>query len=73
MEDAGDLHHLWTDPQMRRFFWDDEVITHQTAEAAVREAVEGFGRHGFGLWISERRQGRGDSIGFCGTSTTGRK
>jgi ribosomal-protein-alanine N-acetyltransferase len=66
MEDAGELHRLWTDPQMRRFFWDDEVIPCQRTGAAVREAVEGFGRHGFGLWISERRQGGGAPIGFCG-------
>ena len=61
MEDMGDLHRLWTDPQMRRFFWDDEVIPRQRAGDAVREAVEGFG-----LWISERTQGGGALIGFCG-------
>jgi [ribosomal protein S5]-alanine N-acetyltransferase len=66
MEDVGGLHRLWTDPEVRRFFWDDEVIPYERAEAAVREAVEDFGRHGFGLWISERAQGRGDPIGFCG-------
>ena len=66
MEDAGTLHRLWTDPEVRRFFWDDEMSPYERAEAAVREAVEGFGRHGFGLWISERRQHRGDPIGFCG-------
>ena len=42
------------------------MIPYKRAEAAVREAVEGFGRHDFGLWISERRQRRGDPIGFCG-------
>jgi RimJ/RimL family protein N-acetyltransferase len=66
MEDVGTLHRLWTDPEVRRFFWDDEVIPYERAEAAVRESVEDFGRHGFGLWISERRQHRGDPIGFCG-------
>jgi ribosomal-protein-alanine N-acetyltransferase len=66
MEDVGDLHRLWTDPQMRRFFWDDEVTPRQRAGAAVREVVEGFGCHGFGLWISERRQGGGAPVGFCG-------
>ena len=66
MEDVGDLHRLWTGPQVRRFFWDDEVIPHQRAGAAVREAVADFGRHGFGLWISERRRGGGDPRGFYG-------
>ncbi|CAA9519915.1 MAG: Acetyltransferase, GNAT family [uncultured Rubrobacteraceae bacterium] len=66
MQDVGYLHRLWTDPAVRRFFWDDEVITRGRAEAAVREAVEVFGRHGLGLWISERREGGGSPIGFCG-------
>ncbi|HEV2744817.1 MAG TPA: GNAT family N-acetyltransferase [Rubrobacter sp.] len=66
MEDVGYLHRLWTDPAVRRFFWDDEVITCGRAEAAVREAVEDFGRHGLGLWIPERRAGGGAPIGFCG-------
>jgi [ribosomal protein S5]-alanine N-acetyltransferase len=66
MQDVGTLHRLWTDPEVRRFFWDDEVIPYERAEAAVREAVEDFERHGFGLWISERRQSRGVPIGFCG-------
>ena len=26
MEDVEALHRLWTDPEVRRFFWDDEVI-----------------------------------------------
>lgn len=66
MQDVGYLHRLWTDPAVRRFIWDDEVITRRRAEAAVREAVEDFGRHGLGLWISERREGGGDPVGFCG-------
>lgn len=51
---------------MRRFFWDDEEIPHARAETAVREAVEGFGRHGFGLWVAERLGGGGAPVGFCG-------
>ncbi len=66
MQDVGYLHRLWTEPAVRRFFWDDEVITRGRAEAAVREAVEDFGRHGLGLWISERREGGGGPVGFCG-------
>lgn len=42
------------------------MITRGRAEAAVRGAVEDFGRHGLGLWISERREGGGDPVGFCG-------
>ncbi len=66
MQDVGELHRLWRDPAVRRYLWDDEEIPHARAEAAVREAVEGFGRHGFGLWIAERAEGGGTPIGFCG-------
>ncbi len=66
MEDVGTLHRFWTNPEVRRFFWEDEVIPYERAGAAVREAVEGFWRYRFGLWISERRQGGGAPIGFCG-------
>lgn len=66
MEDVGELHRLWREPAVRRFFWDDEEIPYERAEAAVREAVEGFGRHGFGLWVAERGEGGGTPIGFCG-------
>ena len=66
MQDVGYLHRLWTDPAVRRFFWDDEVITRGRAEAAVREAVEDFGRYGLGLWISEGRESAGAPVGFCG-------
>jgi hypothetical protein len=33
---------------VRRFFWDDEEIPYERAEAAVREAVEDFGATGSG-------------------------
>ena len=62
MGDVGELHRLWRDPAVRRFLWDDEEIPHERAEAAVREAVEGFGRHGFGLWVAERVVGGGGSL-----------
>ena len=60
MEDVGTLHRLWTDPEVRRFFWDDEVIPYERAEAAVREAVEDFGRHGFGRGIAGGAEARGN-------------
>jgi ribosomal-protein-alanine N-acetyltransferase len=64
MGDLGPLHRLWTHPDMRRFFWDDEVIPQTRAEATIREAVEGFERHGFGLWVAEGADGA--LLGFCG-------
>jgi len=56
-EEALDfLHRLWTDPDVRRFLWDDRVITLEEARAAVGGCRA--------LWIlRDRRDGEG--IGFC--------
>ena len=43
--DVDELQRVWIHPDVGRHFWDDEVITPERAEAAVREAVEGLGRH----------------------------
>lgn len=63
MDDLGELHSLWTDPVVREFFWDGEIISMERAQAAVREGVDAFGRHGFGLWVAEEA---GRLVGFCG-------
>lgn len=63
IEDLDALYRIWTDPVVRRFFWDGEVIPKGRAEAAVREGSEDFAKHGFGLWVAEEG---GSLIGFCG-------
>jgi [ribosomal protein S5]-alanine N-acetyltransferase len=63
MDDLDDLHRLWTDPAVREFFWDGETISRERAEAAVREGIGEFERHGFGLWVAEVGE---DLVGFCG-------
>lgn len=64
MDDLDALHRLWTHQDVRRFFWDGEEISTGRAEAAVREAIEGFERYGFGLWVAEGEEGA--ILGFCG-------
>jgi ribosomal-protein-alanine N-acetyltransferase len=63
IEDLDALYLIWTDPAVRRFFWDGEVISKERAEAAVREGGEDFAKHGYGLWAAEEG---GSLIGFCG-------
>jgi [ribosomal protein S5]-alanine N-acetyltransferase len=63
MDDLEGLHRLWTDPAVREFFWDGETISRERAEAAVREGMGEFDRHGFGLWVAEAGE---DLVGFCG-------
>ena len=64
MGDIDFLHDLWTQTGVRRYLWDGEVIPRSRAEAAVREAIENFERHGFGLWVAENEDGA--LLGFCG-------
>ena len=53
MHDLDALHRLWADPAVSEFFWDGETISRERAEAAVREGIGEFERHGFGLWVAE--------------------
>lgn len=63
--DVDALHRLWTDPDVRRYLWDDAVITREQAEEVVGASVESFDAHGFGQWVICLREG-GELIGFCG-------
>ena len=64
LDDMDALHRIWTDPEVRRFFWDGEVISRERAEAAVLEGGEAFAKHGFGLWVATEEAG--SLVGFCG-------
>lgn len=50
---------------MRRYLWDDEVISREKAEETLRAGIESFDRGGFGLWSVFPVTG-GALLGFCG-------
>ncbi|MGE4221717.1 MAG: GNAT family N-acetyltransferase [Vicinamibacterales bacterium] len=64
----GDLeavHALWTDPDVRRYLWDDEVVTRERALDALTDSDAGFASRGYGLWGIA--VGADDTLaGFCG-------
>ena len=65
---AGDvpaLHELWTDPAVRKYLWDDTIISRDRAADVVAASDEDFAAHGFGLW-AVRETATDDWIGFCG-------
>ena len=63
--DVDELHRLWTDPQVRKFLWDDIAIPRERAVAVVRSSLESFAKHGFGQWCIYKKES--DSLaGFCG-------
>ncbi|HEX8088914.1 MAG TPA: GNAT family N-acetyltransferase [Blastocatellia bacterium] len=64
-DDVDDIHRLWIHPDVRKYLWDDEVISREQAAGVVVESSALFRTRGFGLW---RAAGRGNEslIGFCG-------
>lgn len=64
------LHRLWTDRDVRRYLWDDEVIAVEQAAEVVQASRDSFTRHGFGMWVVELAES-GEPIGFAGLRTFG--
>jgi ribosomal-protein-alanine N-acetyltransferase len=48
--DIDELHALWTRPEVRRYLWDDEVISRERAEQTVHELIAAAEREGIGGW-----------------------
>jgi RimJ/RimL family protein N-acetyltransferase len=48
--DLDDLWRLWTEPDVRRFLWDDRAITRDEAAATIADC-EGLAERGLGLWV----------------------
>ena len=70
LEDLDALHRFWTDPEVRRYLWDDQVISREQAETMLQRSLASFRTHGFGLWIVYCA-GEEAMVGFCGLSLTG--
>jgi [ribosomal protein S5]-alanine N-acetyltransferase len=64
-DDIDSLHQLWTDPEVRRFLWDDETIPREQVAEIVEASRQLFEHHGFGLWGVFSRSDN-QLIGFCG-------
>jgi ribosomal-protein-alanine N-acetyltransferase len=65
MDDVDALHRLWTDPDVRKFLWDDRVIPIETVIAVVESGVESFAKHGLGFWAIRFKDDPA-LVGFCG-------
>ncbi|MCI0692329.1 GNAT family N-acetyltransferase [candidate division KSB1 bacterium] len=65
MNDVDVLHRLWTDPQVRKYLWDDIVIPREQAVEVVESSIASFEQRGFGLWAVFPKN-EDELIGFCG-------
>lgn len=57
------LHALWTDPDVRRYLWDDVVIPRETAAEVVEGTLGDRSEHGYGMWTGTMNR---DLAGFAG-------
>jgi len=64
-EDLDSLHHLWTEPGVRQYLWDDEVIPKERTRSIIETSLASFEDNAFGLWAVFLRSERA-MIGFCG-------
>ncbi|HYE94663.1 MAG TPA: GNAT family N-acetyltransferase, partial [Rubricoccaceae bacterium] len=63
--DAAALHALWTQPEVRRYLWDDQALSREQTETILRDNTMFFTREGFGLWALREREGTA-LVGFGG-------
>jgi [ribosomal protein S5]-alanine N-acetyltransferase len=62
---AQALHQLWTDPAVRRYLWDEKIISRHQTEEIIQNSGRLFREHGLGLWALEAREDK-SLIGFGG-------
>jgi RimJ/RimL family protein N-acetyltransferase len=72
-DDLDALWALWTDPDVRRYLWDDRVVARHEAEAVLADCA-GLAPGGLGLWmLRPRRDGgaRPAALGCAGLLPVG--
>ena len=63
--DLDALHRLWTDPDVRRYLFDDEILARQSVAAEIEHSLACFETQGFGQWAMFLKS-HDALIGFCG-------
>jgi ribosomal-protein-alanine N-acetyltransferase len=63
--DRAALHRLWTDPDVRRFLWDDRVIELADVDGVLAASAATFAAEGFGHFAL-REEDAGPLLGTCG-------
>jgi RimJ/RimL family protein N-acetyltransferase len=63
IEDVDLLHQLWTDPDVRRYLWDDIVITRERAEETIQDMLSAVADR-LGMWVITEPRLQ-EVAGFC--------
>jgi len=65
LDDVEPMLTLWTEPGVRRFLFDDQIISREQAADEINGSIARFETHGCGLWGAALLQ-ETSLIGFCG-------
>jgi len=65
LDDADDLHRIWTEPGVRKYLWDDELISPELVESTIQRSIDSFKTNDYGLW-AVRTADQETLMGFCG-------
>src|SRR5262245_6571173 len=63
-DDLAALHRLWTNIEVRRYLWDNEVISLDRAATVIKESIISGDAEGFGMWTLHRNPDCKSLIGF---------
>lgn len=62
--DVDALHALWVQPGVRRYLWDDRLLSREQVRDSVMQSLWLFEEQGCGLWLAHDADGT--LVGFCG-------
>lgn len=65
LEDIERIHTLWTEDHVRRFLFDDRLISLAEARSFIEASLANFERYDYGLWLILARDSN-QLIGFAG-------
>ena len=51
VNDLDALLQLWTDLDVRRYLFDDRIISREQAETMIQNSLASFSTQGVGLWV----------------------
>ncbi len=64
--DQPALTDLWHDPQVRRYLWDDQLVSDAQVRDIVGASDACFRAHGVGMYTIRDASDPAELIGFCG-------
>lgn len=72
-QDADALHHLWAQPAVRQYLFDDKITPLPQIQAMVAQSIAAFNKNRYGIWIARLKpgeetipQGLRRNVGFTG-------